>query len=54
MPTATAPNTPRAWNAEHAVLRRMLEMEHDWDKALPVLLEHHQAVHSAKLVRGLH
>ena len=37
-------NTLRAWNAEHALLRRLLE----------TFLSHHAAVHTAKLVPGKH
>jgi hypothetical protein len=39
----------RAWNNQHAVIRRILMKEKDYRKALPLLLEHHAAVHSAKL-----
>jgi hypothetical protein len=37
------------WNEQHAVLHRLLMKEKNFKKALPVLLEQHAAVHSAKL-----
>jgi hypothetical protein len=39
----------RVWNNQHAVIRRILMKEKDYRKALPLLIEHHAAVHSAKL-----
>jgi hypothetical protein len=39
----------KAWNAQHALIRRILMKEKNFRKALPLLLEHHAAVHSAKL-----
>ncbi len=42
-------NNRRKWNAQHALLRRLLMKEKDYRKALPLLLEHHAAVHSGKL-----
>jgi hypothetical protein len=39
----------KAWNKAHAVIRRILMKEKGYKKALPLLLEHHAAVHSAKL-----
>jgi hypothetical protein len=39
----------RNWNKQHALLRNLLMKEKDYRKALPLLLEHHAAVHSAKL-----
>jgi hypothetical protein len=39
----------KAWNTQHALLRRLLMKEKNYKKALPVLLEHHAAVHSRKL-----
>ncbi len=39
----------KAWNNDHAVIRRILMKEKNYRKALPLLLEHHAAVHSAKL-----
>ena len=47
-------NTPRAWNAEHALLRRLLEKDKDYARALETFLSHHAAVHTAKLVPGKH
>lgn len=40
------------WNEQHAVLHRLLMKEKNFKKALPVLLEQHAAVHSAKLGAG--
>jgi hypothetical protein len=37
------------WNKEHAILRNFLMKDKDLGKALPIFLEHHSAVHSAKL-----
>jgi hypothetical protein len=42
-------NHRKAWNNDHAAIRRILMKEKDYRKALPLLLEHHAAVHSAKL-----
>ena len=42
----------RRWNRQHAVLTRLLMKERDYRKALPLLLEHHAAVHSAGLHSG--
>jgi hypothetical protein len=39
----------KAWNTQHALIRRILIKERDYRKALPLLLEHHSAVHSGKL-----
>jgi hypothetical protein len=39
----------RRWNAQHAEIRRILMVEKNHRKALPLLLKHHAAVHSAKL-----
>jgi hypothetical protein len=39
----------RRWNQQHAILHRLLMKEKNLRRALPVLLEHHAAVHSAKL-----
>ena len=39
----------KPWNQDHAVIRRILMKEKDYRKALPLLLEHHAAVHSIKL-----
>jgi hypothetical protein len=40
---------PHAWNVQHALIRRILMKERNYRKALPHLLKHHAAVHSAKL-----
>jgi hypothetical protein len=42
-------NHRKAWNQDHAVIRRILMKEENYTKALPLLLEHHAAVHSGKL-----
>ncbi len=42
-------NHRKAWNNDHAAIRRILMKETDYRKALPLLLEHHAAVHSGKL-----
>jgi hypothetical protein len=39
----------KAWNRQHAVIRRILMKEKNYRKALPLLLEHHAAVHSSRL-----
>jgi hypothetical protein len=40
------------WNRQHALIRRLLMKEKNYAKALPLLLEHHAAVHSSKLGGG--
>jgi hypothetical protein len=42
-------NPRRAWNDQHALLRRLLLKEQDYAAALPVFLDHHGMVHSVKL-----
>jgi hypothetical protein len=42
-------NRRKAWNQDHAVIRRILMKEKEYRKALPLLLEHHAAVHSIQL-----
>jgi len=42
----------KAWNAEHAVLRRLLEKGQDTPKAIEVFLHHHAMVHSNQLKAG--
>lgn len=44
----------RAWNDEHARLRRLLEKERDLEQAVPLFLSHHATVHTTKLVPGKH
>jgi hypothetical protein len=39
----------REWNKIHGLIRKFLMQEKDYRKALPLLLEHHAAVHSATL-----
>jgi len=39
----------REWNKMHGLIRTILMQAKDYRKALPLLLEHHAAVHSAKL-----
>jgi hypothetical protein len=42
----------KAWNAQHAMIRRILMEEKNYRKALPLFLEHHASVHSAKIRAG--
>jgi hypothetical protein len=42
-------NPRKIWNEQHAILRRLLLKEYDYAAALPVFLDHHGMVHSAKL-----
>jgi hypothetical protein len=42
-------NLRKIWNDQHALLRRLLMKDHDYAAALPVFLDHHGMVHSAKL-----
>jgi hypothetical protein len=42
-------NARKAWNTQHALLRRLLEDDRDLPGALAVFLEHHAPVHSAQL-----
>ena len=49
-----SPSNPRKmWNDQHAILRRLLLKDHDYTAALPVFLNHHGMVHSAKLRAGV-
>ncbi len=41
------------WNKQHAVLRNLLMKYKDYAAALPIFLEHHGTVHSAKLRAGV-
>ncbi len=40
------------WNKQHAILRNLLMKDKDFIGALPIFLEHHGAVHAAKLRAG--
>jgi hypothetical protein len=42
------------WNAQHQLLRHLLLKDKDYQKALPIFLEHHAAIHAAKLQAGAH
>jgi len=42
----------KAWNTEHAALRRLLEKGQDMPKAIDVFLHHHAMVHSNQLGAG--
>jgi hypothetical protein len=42
------------WNAQHELLRRLLMKDKDYQRAIPVFLDHHAAVHAAKLQTGAH
>jgi hypothetical protein len=42
----------KAWNADHATLRRLLEKGQDTPKAIEVFLHHHAMVHSNQLKAG--
>jgi hypothetical protein len=44
----------RHWNAQHQLLRRLLLKDKDYQRAIPIFLEHHAAVHAAKLHAGAH
>ena len=47
--TIMASEKRREWNKMHGMIRTILMQAKDYRKALPLLLEHHAAVHSAKL-----
>ncbi len=49
MKTDPSHNPRRAWNDQHALLRRLLLKDHDYAAALPIFLDHHGMVHAAKL-----
>ncbi len=42
------------WNDQHQLLHRLLMKDKDYQKAIPVFLDHHAAVHAAKLQSGSH
>ncbi|HTP11006.1 MAG TPA: hypothetical protein VMP08_22280, partial [Anaerolineae bacterium] len=42
------------WNDQHQLLRRLLMKDMAYQQALPIFLEHHAAVHTAKLCAGAH
>lgn len=42
------------WNAQHQLLRRLLLNDKDYQRAIPVFLEHHAAVHAGQLQAGAH
>lgn len=44
----------KRWNDQHQLLRRLLSKDKDYQKALPIFLDHHAAVHTAKLQAGAH
>ena len=44
----------KQWNDQHQLLRRLLLEDRAYQPALPVFLEHHTAVHAAKLSTGAH
>ncbi len=47
------PNLKR-WNEQHQLLQRLLLKDRDLRQALPIFLDHHAAVHTAKLQAGAH
>jgi hypothetical protein len=47
-------NNLRHWNDQHQLLRRLLMKDKAYQQAIPVFLEHHAAVHAAKLQGGAH
>jgi hypothetical protein len=44
----------KRWNDQHQLLRRLLMKDKAYQQAIPVFLEHHAAVHAAKLYAGAH
>ncbi len=48
------PANSRSWNTRHGLLRRALMKDHDYKKALPLFLDQHAAIHSARLQPGPH
>ena len=42
------------WNSQHELLRRLLLKDKDFQQAVPIFLDHHAAVHAAKLDAGAH
>jgi hypothetical protein len=42
------------WNDQHQLLRRLLLQDKAYPQAVPVFLDHHAAVHAAKLQAGAH
>jgi hypothetical protein len=44
----------RHWNDQHQLLRRLLMKDQDYQAAIPIFLDHHAAVHTAKLQTSTH
>ena len=42
------------WNDQHQLLRRLLMKDKAYQQAIPIFLDHHAAVHAAKLQAGAH
>jgi hypothetical protein len=42
------------WNAQHEFLRRLLLKDKAYQPAIPIFLDHHAAVHAARLQTGAH
>ncbi len=42
------------WNEQHQLLQRLLLKDRDLRQAIPIFLDHHAAVHAAKLQAGAH
>jgi hypothetical protein len=45
-------NNLRHWNDQHQLLRNLLMKDKAYQQAIPIFLEHHAAVHAAKLPAG--
>jgi hypothetical protein len=44
----------KRWNDQHKLLHRLLLKDKSYQQALPLFLDHHAAVHAAKLSTGAH
>lgn len=54
MKTDPAETDRKYWNAQHAILRRLLVRDKEYQKAIETFLSHHAMVHTAKLHPGSH
>lgn len=54
MPTDNPEANRKYWNSQQGLVRRWLEKDKDYQKAIPALLGQHAMVHTAKLDRGGH
>jgi hypothetical protein len=54
MKTGQMEASPRYWNDQQLILRRLLMKDQDFHQALPVFLGQHAMIHTARLVQSIH